>query len=366
MSDCSCKNSVPREERASRVRGFDGTADRWGVIANRDIQCGEVITVFGGTTYLNESERVGADFGQLHARLHEAVVPLQYTFQGHLAESSNAKIWAIPEPDKAVVRGRRDVKANLRQALKAGGDPGIGQWINHTCCDIHCNAEFQLTRTLSGDPRHGSMEEEGVIMLVVRASKPIKRQETVLVHYNPRGGIQSWETVFKCTCCLCRGKCGPSALSSDNTELSFAKLIRQAQHNGVLSAKEITRGDFVSTPQKDFGGNVVESHAGGVQVRGFCTKSRRLVSKGFQAAEVQKGIPLFKWKGAAQVLSLPVIAKIWAHQHHTSGGGGWLEDETVDVAIQWSLYGDTRVGGLAPCPGRNGYISLVTIQELML
>ncbi len=203
-------------------------------------------------------------------------------------------------------------------------------------------------------------------MLVVRASKPIKRQETVLVHYNPRGGIQSWETVFKCTCCLCRGKCGPSALSSDNTELSFAKLIRQAQHNGVLSAKEITRGDFVSTPQKDFGGNVVESHAGGVQVRGFCTKSRRLVSKGFQAAEVQKGIPLFKWKGAAQVLSLPVIAKIWAHQHHTSGGGGWLEDETVDVAIQWSLYGDTRVGGLAPCPGRNGYISLVTIQELQL
>ena len=129
MSDCSCANSVPKqeEERASRVRGFDGTADSWGVIANRDIQCGEVITVFGGTTYLNESERVGADFGQLHARLHETGEPLQYTFQGRLAESSNAKIWAIPEPDKAAVRGRWDVKANMRQALEAGGDPGIGQ-----------------------------------------------------------------------------------------------------------------------------------------------------------------------------------------------------------------------------------------------
>jgi ribonuclease HI len=109
----------------------------------------------------------------------------------------------------------------------------------------------------------------------------------------------------------------------------------------------------------------VESHAGGVQVRGFCTKSLKLVSKGFQAAEVQKGIPLVKWKGAAQVLSHPAIARIWAHQRHTSGGGGWLEDETVDAAIRWSLYGDTRVGGLVPS-GRNGYISCVTIQELQL
>jgi hypothetical protein len=368
MSDCSCANSVPRqeEERASRVRGFDGTADSWGVIANRDIQCGEVITVFGGTTYLNESERVGADFGQLHARLHKAGEPLQYTFQGRLAESSNAKIWAIPEPDKAAVRGRWDVKANMRQALEAGGDPGIGQWINHTCCDIHCNAEFQLTRALSGDPRRGSIDEEGVIILVVRASKPIKRQETVLVHYNPRGGIQSWETVFKCTCCLCRGKCGPSALSSGSTERSFAESIRQAQHNGVLNERDITKGDFVSTPQKDFWGNVVESHLGGVTVRGFCAKSQSLISKRVQAAEAQKGTPLLRWKGAAQVLSLPAIAKIWAHQRHTSGGGGWLEDQTVDAAIRWSLYGDTRVGALAPCPGRNGYISLVLLQELQV
>ena len=154
MSDCNCENSVPRqeEERASRVRGLDNNADSWGVIANRDIQYGEVITIFGGTTYLNGSERVGADFGQLHERLHEAGEPLQYTLQGCLAESSKAKIWAIPEPDKEVIRGRRDVKTSLRRALGKGGEPGIGQWINHTCCDAHCNAEFQLTRALAGDP----------------------------------------------------------------------------------------------------------------------------------------------------------------------------------------------------------------------
>ena len=301
--DCSCENSVPRqeEERASQVRGLDGTADNWGVIANRDIQNGEVITIFGGTTYLNGSERVTADFGQLHARLHEAGEPLQYTLQGRLAESSKTKIWAIPEPDKEAVRGRRDVKKSLRQALAKGGDSGIGQWINHTCCDTHCNAEFQLTRALSGDPRQDSMDEEGVIMLVVRASKPIQRHETILVHYNPRSGIQSWGKVFKCTCCLCRGICGPSALSSDNPEQSFARLIKQTNHTGAPSDVEISKGDFVSTPQKDFWGNVDEPLTGSAKVRGFCAKSRKLISREVRLTEFQKEVPLLKWKGAVKV-----------------------------------------------------------------
>jgi hypothetical protein len=118
--DCCCENSVPKqeEERASRVRGLDGPADSWGVIANRDIQSGEVITIFGGTTYLDGSESVGADFEHLHARLHGAGEPLQYTLQGRLAESSRTKIWAVPEPDKDAVRRRRDVKKSLRQALR--------------------------------------------------------------------------------------------------------------------------------------------------------------------------------------------------------------------------------------------------------
>ena len=62
--------------------------------------------------------------------------------------------------------------------------------------------------------------------------------------------------------------------------------------------------------------------------------------------------------------TLPAIAKVWAHKNHTTGSGGWLEDETIDAAIRWSLLGDTRMGGLAPCPGRNEYFSLETIQAL--
>jgi hypothetical protein len=210
------------------------------------------------------------------------------------------------------------------------------------------------------------MDEEGVIMLVVRASKPIQLHETVLVHYNPRSGIQSWGKVFKCTCCLCRGICGPSALSSDNPEQSFARLIKQTNHTGAPSDVEISKGDFVSTPQKDFWGNVDEPLTGSAKVRGFCAKSRKLISREVRVTEFQKEVPLLKWKGAVKVLSLPAIAKVWAHKSHTSGGGGWLEDETIDVAIRWSLHGDTRTGGLAPCPGRNEYFSLETIQALQV
>ncbi len=52
--ECTCRNSIPQreEERVSKMRGMDVAADSWGVVANTDIQAGEILTVFGGTTYV--------------------------------------------------------------------------------------------------------------------------------------------------------------------------------------------------------------------------------------------------------------------------------------------------------------------------
>ena len=46
-SECTCKNSIPQreEERVSNVRGLDVAADCWRVVANADIQEGEIVTV---------------------------------------------------------------------------------------------------------------------------------------------------------------------------------------------------------------------------------------------------------------------------------------------------------------------------------
>jgi hypothetical protein len=35
-------------------------------------------------------------------------------------------------------------------------------------------------------------------VLVVKASRDIKQHEPILIHYNPRTGIEAWKDVFKC------------------------------------------------------------------------------------------------------------------------------------------------------------------------
>ena len=45
MSNCNCGNSIPRqeEERVSQVCRLDVAEESWGVVANRDIQGGDII-----------------------------------------------------------------------------------------------------------------------------------------------------------------------------------------------------------------------------------------------------------------------------------------------------------------------------------
>ena len=57
------------------------------------------------------------------------------------------------------------------------GIKGLATWsseVSHTCFAAHCNTEFRLTRALKGDPRTESTDEEGTIVLVVKASRDIK------------------------------------------------------------------------------------------------------------------------------------------------------------------------------------------------
>jgi hypothetical protein len=356
--ECTCRNSIPQreEERVSKVRGMDVAADSWGVVANADIQDGEILTVFGGTTYVLCSTPEGKEFSKIQAKMVVEGMPLQYTFQGHLAEASTEQVWAIPEPDKESVRTRADVSPRLRRALNPEDDQGVGHLVNHTCCIEHCNAELLLTRAISGDPRINFGDDEGAITLAIRAKKSIKRHEAILVHYNPEEGIASWKHVFKCACCRCKGHCGSSAQISHETKQAFAMRVQQAQHEGVSSARGMTKGDFVRTHLNDFWGNIVEVTNDGVKVKGFCITAKRLITKRMQAEHLQRDDRTVKWHGASRILRRCAIAIIWAQSGQPAGAkGGWLEDETVDSAVRWSLYGNTNVAGLTPCSTRNGH-----------
>jgi hypothetical protein len=45
----------------------------------------EIVTVFGGTTYVQGSTSEGDEFSRIHAKMSDEGVPLQYILQGHLA-----------------------------------------------------------------------------------------------------------------------------------------------------------------------------------------------------------------------------------------------------------------------------------------
>jgi hypothetical protein len=236
--------------------------------------------------------------------------------------------------------------------------------VNHTCCEVHRNAEFRLTRAISGDPRTDSTDEDGTIVLVVRECRDIKQHEAILVHYNPGAGIETWKNVFKCGCCQCRGVCRPLAQTMNNVEENFRTTICDARCDEWSKVREMKAGDFVRNHEGDFWGNVVECVSGGMKVRGFCTSARKLILKRLSPAYVVKQDPMRWWKSASTNIRSTALARIWEPQPNSTAKGGWLEDSTVDAVIRWSLYGDTNVGGLAPSPTRTGYIPCTTFQDL--
>ena len=88
------------------------------------------------------------------------------------------------------------------------------------------------------------------------------------------------------------------------------------QHDGVLNAREMTAGDFVSTHPNEFWGNILEVTNDEVKVRGFCTVARKLITKRRQAKHLQRDDRVVRWKRASRILRRCAIAKI--HQGKTA------------------------------------------------
>jgi hypothetical protein len=146
-----------------------------------------------------------------------------------------------------VVRNRAGISKKLRQALRPGGGPGIGKFVNHTCCLQYRNAEFHLTRVLAGDPRRTTTDEDGKIVLVIRAARHIRSQEQILVHYNQTAWIGTWAEVFQCRCCQCKGACVSAEHDTSGEEDSFKQRIQPVHHAGQEFDVDIREGDLVQT-----------------------------------------------------------------------------------------------------------------------
>ena len=117
-STCGCSNSIPvtASAKAVPVKGWDMDSDSKGLVARCDIEADEIITVFGNTAYIPAASSAGREFEERHAGdTAQAIPPLQFSLCYHLADSTDAKTWAVPEADRQALFQRKDVPTALNK-----------------------------------------------------------------------------------------------------------------------------------------------------------------------------------------------------------------------------------------------------------
>jgi len=70
---------------------------------------------------------------------------------------------------------------------------GLGQLVNHTCCDIHWNAHLKVAAIEHNE------ETEIVLMAILRARKDIEIDSQILTRYWHKEK-DAWQNIFECEC----------------------------------------------------------------------------------------------------------------------------------------------------------------------
>ena len=101
----------------------------------------------------------------------------------------------------------------LRKQLKQhNAIEGVGQLANHTCCDIHWNANLEVAAI--------DHHEETAIepMGILRARQDIEKDTEILTRYW-HTKKDAWHNIFECQCCACTNHIGnmPDPLATADT-----------------------------------------------------------------------------------------------------------------------------------------------------
>jgi len=78
---------------------------------------------------------------------------------------------------------------------------GLGQLANHTCCDIHWNANLEVAAIQNHE------ETEIVPIAILRARRDIEKDSEILTRYWPKEK-DAWQNIFECECCACTNHTG--------------------------------------------------------------------------------------------------------------------------------------------------------------
>ena len=183
-------------------------------------------------------------------------------------------------------------------------------------------------------------DDDGNVVLVVRATQHIKANEQVLVHYNPGAGIGSWGEVFQCRCCQCKRVCKPTQHLLGREEEVFKNQINYMRYEGQSYDGDLRVDDFVRARDLDCEGNVSAFDNDTIHARGFCKSGRKLVTNSFRCTRVGKRDRKVCWTGASADLRINAIVKIWESKQDSS------DDDDVHKASGWKTMRDGgREGG---------------------
>jgi len=98
-------------------------------------------------------------------------------------------------PTPEVLKDR--ISPNLRKHLRQHNvTEGLGQLADHTCCDIHWNANLRVAAIEHHE------ETEIVPMAILRARRDIEKDSEILKRYWHKKK-DAWQNKFECECCAC-------------------------------------------------------------------------------------------------------------------------------------------------------------------
>ena len=125
---CGCHNCLLEISKKTRVV----SQILW---STRKIWKNEPIAVFGLTLAITKTDEI------LELKQAQEKRNMQYTVLGKI---HGREIYLVPPQDAALLLADR-ISSKLRKSLKQYNTvEGVGQLANHTCCDIHWNANLEV------------------------------------------------------------------------------------------------------------------------------------------------------------------------------------------------------------------------------
>jgi len=201
---CRCHNSLLDISEKTRVVSQI-------LRSTRKIWKNELIAIFGLTSAITHTDEI-SELKQAQEKRNSDLyrTSIQYTVLGNI---HGKEVYLVPPQDVALFLEDR-ISSKLRKHLKQHNTlEGVGQLANHTCCDIHWNANLEVAAI-------DHYEETAIEpMAILRARQDIEKDTVILTRYWHKKK-DAWQNIFECKCCACTnhtGNMSDSLATADTT-----------------------------------------------------------------------------------------------------------------------------------------------------